>query len=130
MGMSLTYRRKTMTRECLYLPEGVNVGQISDGFHTFDQLYGHRNALTAALLNTADELGLKAGWSLRHDDGELCFGGGWKIAWIELPSGKEIRYHLPGDFVLPARLEKQKGTAWNGIDETIDGLSEFANLRF
>lgn len=70
---------------------------VSDGFHTFKELYEIRLAYNVALFN---ELYLKnqdTGWqenpyevhkSWRHYDGELCFGGGWFIVVAQLPSGQ------------------------------------------
>lgn len=52
----------------LFLPEG----EVSDGFHTFDELYHYRMLYNAAFFN-----GLGGRYevhkSYRHADGELCF---------------------------------------------------------
>lgn len=115
--------------ECLQLPEGVNKGAVSDGFHTFDELYEHRVALFCALVSAISSIDAekgaldRAGWSRCHDDGEPCFGGGWLIAWISTDDG-EIRYHLPESVAefLPAELEEARGTPWNGREETLASL--------
>ena len=59
--------------------------EISEGYHTFSELYDHRIMLFLALMKAASDAGLECGWSRRHDDGELCFGGGWVIGWINCP---------------------------------------------
>ena len=84
------------------LPEGLK-GKVSDGYHTFDELYEFRmlyNAMFANLL--AEGVGVGAIWqeidvykSLRHDDGSLCFGGGWFVVVIKLMTGKQISNHYP-----------------------------------
>lgn len=54
----------------LFLPEG----QISDGFHTFDELYHYRMLYNAAFFNSLEGK-YEVHKSYRHADGELCFGG-------------------------------------------------------
>ena len=64
-------------------------GQTSDGYHTFDELYLHRNLLFIALLNE------RGGWAAdKHHDGTMY--DGFFIAGMGL-SGKQIAYHLPDD---------------------------------
>lgn len=109
------------------LPEGVNPEDVSDGYHTFKELYEHRYHLFAALLKVCVTKGLDTGWSTRHEDGELCFGGGWVIAWVVAPDGTEARYHLPDTFPLPAELECPLGRPWNGKEETLDALITLAS---
>ena len=50
-----------------------DVGELSDGFHTFNSLYRQRCVLFATLVNLFPDLSWK---SRRHEDGEPCFGGG------------------------------------------------------
>lgn len=64
-------------------------GQVSDGFHSFHELYEHRHALFLALMNCCPEISWIA---KRHDDGTEM--PGWFIAGIFLPSG-DISYHMP-----------------------------------
>lgn len=90
-----------------------NKGKISDTFHTFDELYDFRKMYNAALFNEwASEYikNVNLGWmtlqeentepkydvhkSLRHFDGEECFGGGWFIVLAMLPTG-QISNHYP-----------------------------------
>lgn len=66
-------------------------GPISDGYHTFDELYEHRHALFLCLLSC--HAGIFPAWmSRQHDDGTEM--PGWFIAGIELPTGV-VSYHLP-----------------------------------
>ena len=76
-----------MSESVLHLP--CPVEQVSDGYHTFAELYEHRVALFLAL---AQALG--TGWrSLLHADGTSFEG--WFIAGLSLPVVGEITYHLP-----------------------------------
>lgn len=66
----------------------ADVGKISDGYHTFDELYDHRTVLYAALCNAYPELSWK---SRLHEDGTMY--DGMFIAGLNLPNG-EISYHI------------------------------------
>lgn len=70
------------------VPEG-GIGEMSDGYHTFNGLYYQRMVLFAALVKAYKD---KAWKSYRHEDGELCFGGGWFIVGIDTPDGS-YTYH-------------------------------------
>lgn len=63
--------------------------KISDGFHTFDELYEHRHALFIALMKSHPKISWRAN---NHDDGSIF--PGWFIAGMFLPTGN-ITYHLP-----------------------------------
>lgn len=73
------------------VPEG-GIGEMSDGYHTFNGLYYQRMVLFAALVKAHKD---KAWKSWRHEDGELCFGGGWFIVGIDTPEGS-YTYHYEG----------------------------------
>ena len=74
----------------------TDTNQISDGYHTFGELYEHRHSLCLALMKALPE---HSWFSLKHSDGELCFGDGeWFVAGITLPGmsiPSDITYHLP-----------------------------------
>ena len=82
--------------------ESQDKGEISDGYHTFNELYYYRMLYNAAFFNL-----LPKEWvhkSKRHHDGEECFGGGWFIVMANLPTGQisnhyELKYwelfHIP-----------------------------------
>ena len=121
--------QKPVLGQNIQIPEGIAIENISDGFHTFRELYNHRILLFLALMKSAEKEGLEVGWSKRHDDGELCFGGCWVIAWIVTASGKEIRYHVEDWKPLPKSLEREIGREWNGKEETLEGLRELINSK-
>lgn len=64
-------------------------GEVSDGYHTFNELYAHRIALFIALAVTHSHIAWR---SMKHDDGSEYEG--WFIAGMHLPTG-DISYHLP-----------------------------------
>lgn len=76
---------------------------ISDGYHTFKELYDIRLAYNVALFNewsipvtchtpTEDVILERPKYNVhkswKHFDGELCFGGGWFIVVAVLPTGQ------------------------------------------
>lgn len=70
----------------LVLP--CDVGQVSDGYHTFDELYDHRCLLFLALMRSHP---LISWYSSRHSDGSEY--DGWFIAGMQL-NDKQVSYHL------------------------------------
>lgn len=70
------------------------IGELSDGFHTFNGLYEQRLILFAALVKAYKN---KAWKSYRHEDGEYCFGGGWFIVGIDTPEGS-YTYHYENKY--------------------------------
>jgi hypothetical protein len=69
--------------------DGIRTDEITDGFHTFGELYDHRRALTAALVAT----GKFPAWrSMRHHPEDSPIFEGYFILGIELPTGT-ITYH-------------------------------------
>ena len=67
----------------------LDFGSVSDGHHTFDELYEYRMLYNAALFiewGKHEMYDVHKSW--QHSDGELCFGGGWFIVIAELPTGQ------------------------------------------
>lgn len=68
-----------------------DMGQVSDGYYTFDELYQHRHLLYCLFL--AEDV--NAWKSKRHyDEDKTPMDPGWFIAGTEL-GGLDITYHLP-----------------------------------
>ena len=67
----------------------TGIGDLSDGYHTFNGLYYQRMVLFNALVNAYNGRAWK---SWKHEDGEPCFGGGWFIVGIDTPKGS-YTYH-------------------------------------
>ena len=102
-----------------------NPGQISDGYHTFDELYEHRITLFIALMKSHPKISWRAN---NHCDGSMF--DGWFIAGMHLPTG-DITYHLPrklwfslDNFGIETRLNAPK---WDGhsSEDTIRRLQEW-----
>lgn len=69
--------------------DDAEMGKVSDGYHTFDELYAHRCQLFVALMLSHPDIS----WRSKADDA----GKGqddWFLAGMNLPSG-DITYHLP-----------------------------------
>lgn len=79
----------------LKLPKGTDVGEVSDGYHTFNELYENRHMLFIALMS----LNLNSSvWSHNNSDGSSM--DGWFLAVLDLPGIGHIRYHMP-DRLIP-----------------------------
>ena len=75
----------------------LDTGTISDGYHTFDELYEHRHALFVALCRMIGHDHLHPVWRSRlHADGTMY--DGWFVMGIGRGNGEQITYHLPADF--------------------------------
>lgn len=78
----------------------VDVGEVSDGFHTFNQLYEHRNLLFCFLLTLIyrENLSKFQVWkALKHSDGTMfnSNNGDWFIAGLSDETGsRQITYHM------------------------------------
>lgn len=90
------------------------IEDVSDGYHTFKQLYYQRMMLFAALVKQNRD---KAWKSLRHEDGELCFGGGWFIVGIDTPEGSYTYHYEDNFYSLFDCTELECGKHWDGHTE-------------
>lgn len=90
------------------------IDDLSDGFHTFRQLYYQRMMLFATIVKQNKD---KAWKSLRHEDGELCFGGGWFIVGIDTPEGSYTYHYEDNYFSLFDCEELECGKHWDGHTE-------------
>lgn len=79
-------------------------GDVSDGYHTHNELYEYRMLYNAHAAIGWLDAGYRVVKSWRHSDGELCFGGGWFVVVAELPTG-QVTNHYEADhwdlFVIP-----------------------------
>jgi hypothetical protein len=74
----------------------ADMGHISDGFHTFDELYEHRITLWIAVLRLwARENDYPPNpWRTKlHSDGSSF--DGWFVLGLHHRAGEQITYHLP-----------------------------------
>lgn len=78
-----------------------DMGEVSDGYHTFNELYDFRKMYNAALFNSWAKQGLyDVHKSIRHSDGTECFGGGWFIVMAVLPGGQISNHYKMEDWDL------------------------------
>ena len=91
-----------------------DISDLSDGYHTFKQLYYQRMILFAVIVKQNRD---KAWKSLRHEDGELCFGGGWFIVGIGTPEGSYTYHYEDTYFNLFDCKELERGKTWDGHTE-------------
>lgn len=100
-------------------------GEVSDGYHTFNELYEHRHALFSAFVKTNQEICWK---SMLHDDGTMF--DDWFIAWANLPDGV-ITYHIPLRlWDLFECRELKHAPKWDGhtSNDVIDRLKSIAAI--
>ena len=64
--------------------EKLDMGNVSDGYHTFNELYRYRMLYNAAFFNELAKGDVKVCKSHKHYDGEECFGGG--TIWLSISS--------------------------------------------
>jgi len=95
------------------IPE-TGIGDLSDGYHTFNGLYYQRMILFASLVRAYKDRAWK---SYRHEDGELCFGGGWFIVGIDTPNGSYTYHYESKDFDKFDCIELPRGKHWDGHAE-------------
>jgi hypothetical protein len=109
----------------VHLLEG---GKVSDGYHTFDELYRHRMLLTAALFNAWAAKGaarLNVHKSRLHSNGSGI--AGYFVVMAQLPTG-QISYHYPdADWDLFRIPERDRATDWDGHTsaEAADRIEQF-----
>lgn len=72
---------------------GLDTNKISDGYHTFGELYEHRTILYIALCKAAVNFSIPVWKSKVHSDESIWEG--WFLLGIHVIPGKQITYHLP-----------------------------------
>lgn len=115
----------------LWKQNGGQVGQISDGFHSFDQLYQHRIELFITVCKQfrfAKDPTRVVWFSRKHSDGTEW--AGWFILGIGITKGHQITYHLPVDpywnRVTAMFEELPQAPEWDGhtSDDVIERLKK------
>lgn len=91
-----------------------DIGEVSDGFHTFNGLYEQRMILFATLVKAHKD---KAWKSYRHEDGEYCFGGGWFIVGIDTPEGGYTYHYENKYWNMFDCIDLPRGKHWDGHTE-------------
>lgn len=88
---------------------------LSDGYHTFAELYEFRKLYNAALFNEWSRMKVwQVHKSKKHFDGEDCFGGGWFIVMATLPGGQISNHYELKDWDLFKCEERPFADKWDG----------------
>ena len=95
--------------------EPKDMGEVSDGYHTFNELYEYRMLYNAALFNEFAKQGLyDVHKSRKHSDGEYPFGNSkWFIVMAELPTGQISNHYEMKDWDLFDIPEKETANKWD-----------------
>lgn len=112
-GKARQLMEEAPTVDAVPVPVG-GIGELSDGYHTFNGLYYQRMMLFAVLVKTYKDHSWK---SRRHSDGEQCFGGGWFIVGIDTPHGSYTYHYKDKYFDMFDCVELPKGKEWDGHTE-------------
>lgn len=93
-----------------------NVENVSDGYHTFKELYEFRKIYNAALFNEwAANNKYNVHKSLRHSDGERPFGkDNWFIVVAILPTGQISNHYTIDNWDLFKIPETEKALVYDG----------------
>ena len=93
-----------------------NKGEISDGYHTFNQLYHQRAVLFATIVNQNKSRSWK---SYKHSDGQYCFdsNGEWFIVGIDTPQGTYTYHYSKEYWNMFDCQELEYGKKWDGHTE-------------
>lgn len=75
-----------LSKDIIYIPN-TGIGDVSDGYHTFNELYDHRAKLFSVICNEHKDLAWK---SKKHDNGDMY--DGMFIVGIKTPDG-QATYH-------------------------------------
>ena len=111
----MTNKTEDKIKKICNIAEIKNIVDLSDGYHTlFNQLYYQRMILFATIVNMNKDKSWK---SLRHEDGELCFGGGWFIVGIDTPEGSYTYHYEDKYFDLFNCIELECGKHCDGHTE-------------
>ena len=101
---------KKLIRSIIQRAPAVDVEKMSDGYHTFADLYEQRLILSAALAKNNPH----AWKSKRHEDGSVPFGGGWFIMGFDTDEGCYTYHYELKDWDLFQCKELDKGKPWDG----------------
>lgn len=106
---------RKITHEEICKSYGIpDIGEFSDGYHTFNGLYKQRMILFAVLVKTYKDRAWK---SWKHEDGLDCFGGGWFIVGIDTPAGTYTYHYEAKDWDRFDCQILEKAKHWDGHDE-------------
>lgn len=99
------------------------IGDLSDGYHTFNELYHHRAVLFSVICNSMPD---KAWKSKLHDTGDMF--DGMFIVGIETPNGQATyHYDIEPYWDMFKVKELDKAPKWDGHTPT-DAIKRIADI--
>ena len=109
-----------------------NIGDFSDGYHTFNELYEYRLLYNAGMFNEFAKKGLyDVHKSKRHSDGRFPFDNPNRFIVIaELPTGQISNHYEIKDWNLFQIPEKKVSNVWDGHTpkDVAERLRKFLSL--
>lgn len=113
--------------------EPGDMGEVSDGYHTFNELYRYRMLYNAAFFNLLARNGqVEVCKSRRHSDGEKCFGSDdWFIVMAILPTGQVSNHYESKYWDLFDVPERETAFEYDGHtpNEAADRLEQYLNQK-
>lgn len=90
-------------------------GTLSDGYHTYNDLYYQRCVLFATICNLNKDISWK---SKKHSDGKKCFDSdNWFIVGIDTPEGSYTYHYEMKYWDMFNVKELEVGKIWDGHTE-------------
>lgn len=115
MAVAADYRQLAeWLRELKEIKNQIDSGELSDGYHTFNQLYHQRAMLFATIVNQNSD---KAWKTHKYEDGEPCFGGGWFLVTVDTPKGAYGYHYEDKYWDLFKCKELEIAKHWDGYTE-------------
>ena len=114
--------KKTLPADVVEVPES-GIGDLSDGYHTFNELYHHRAILFSVICNLMPDRAWK---SKLHDTGDMF--DGMFIVGIETPDGQATYHYDVNPYWDMFKVkELEKAPKWDGHTST-DAINRIVNL--
>lgn len=120
-------QNKELVKENTKLILSEEYGKVSDGYHTFDELYHHRAILFAVICNNNPELAWK---SELHDTGDMYEG--MFIVGIDTPKGQATyHYDIEPYWDIFNVKELDHAPKWDGhtSDDAIMRIASLADIN-
>ena len=121
-GFGGWYAKELYTEGYRKIPK--NIGEFSDGYHTFNELYHHRAILFSVICNSMPD---KAWKSKLHDTGDMYEG--MFIVGIETPEGQATyHYDIEPYWDIFKVKELEKAPKWDGHtpQDAIDRIAKIS----
>ena len=103
-----------------------DIKDLSDGYHTFNQLYHQRAVLFAIIVNQNKDISWK---SFKHSDGHYCFDedGEMFIVGIDTPKGSYTYHYHKKYWDMFKCQELEYGKEWDG--QTEEDVTRLLSLK-